>query len=91
MPTKKPQTDDHWRWVAQGPDGCHADTEEVLAACRRLEAAGVVFEGPYKNTDGNPVFFAHSPGQYTPEDPLRAVHPGVMDYQPMPGSRRVRG
>jgi hypothetical protein len=52
-------TDEDFLWKAAGVDGCHADTEEALAACRRLEERGLVYEGPFKNLGGNPVFFAH--------------------------------
>ncbi len=68
---------------ARGIDGCHADTEEALAACRKLEADGLVFEGPFKNLGGNPVFFGHDrdagavdeDGYFTPRI-LRGLTPG---------------
>lgn len=81
---KKPVTDEHVLWVARGPDGAHANDDETLAACRRLEAKGLVYEGPYKNMGDNPVFFAKERGQYEPDDPNRPVFPGMQDYQPMP-------
>ena len=76
--------DEHYLWLARGPDGCHADTKEALEVCRRLEAVGQVHEGPFKNLRGNPVFFAEDRGQYEPEDPMRPVFPGMSDYQRIP-------
>ncbi len=57
-PPAKPVTAEDVLRRATGPDGCHANTNETLAVCRQLGAQGLVREGPFKNVNDRPVFFA---------------------------------